>query len=433
MGSFFHYAADAQSSTVSPYSLSSIGELSFRGFNDQRNMGGTSRALRSPWNYSPVNPASYTGLSNVVYNAGANFSLGRLSTDSLSTETNEANISYFSMAFAKPNASESNWGLSFGFYQLSDVGYDIKAENGDTFSSYNIFRGSGGINTAYIGGAVTLVKGLSVGANFNYNFGNIQSLKAQVFPVGNSHFSFIDETQLYYGGANFDFGVQYSIQQKTKNESSINHVIGATFHTKTNLKGSGYRFAESFFGRIFDEQGSFISIDTILYNDNLSKELEIPSSFGVGYSVGRAGVWSLAAEYEKGMWSSITSELNGKQFFDHQRLSFGFSIVPNPDYQTRGGFFGKVKYSAGVRQEQLYYNFFGEQISELGIGFGLGLPIIKTFPTANGKVAVINRVNLGFEYSKRGTTNLGLVQEEYFTITLGLNFNDKWFIPRKYQ
>ena len=433
MGSVFQFETLAQSSTSSPYSLSSIGELNFKGFNDHRNMGEVSRALRSPWNYSPINPASYTGLSNVVYNAGANFTFGRLSTDSLSAKANEANLSYFSMAFAKPNSKEKSWGLSFGLYQLSDVGYDIQAKNGDTLGSYSLFRGSGGINTAYIGAAYTIVKGLSLGANFNYNFGSIQALKAQVFPNGNSHFSYIDETQFYYGGANFDFGVQYSIQQKTKEERTIHHVLGATLHTNTSLKGTGYRFAETFFGRLFDEQGSFISIDTIIFEEDLSRTLEIPTSFGLGYSVGETGSWSVAAEYEKGLWSNVLSELNGKPFFDHQRLSFGFSVIPNPDYQTGGDFIGKVSYSAGIRHEQLYYNFFGEQISEIGIGFGLGLPIVKTFSSANGKVAVINRVNLGFEYSKRGSTDFGLVQEEYFTITLGLNFNDKWFIPRKYQ
>ncbi len=422
----------AQSNILSPYSLSGIGELKFTGFHDHKNMGGVSRAIRSSSNYSPLNPASYTAMSNVVYNAGASMSLGNLESSSGTAQTNFANMNYFSMGFAKPN--QSTWGVSFGFYQLSEVGYDIRAANqGDSLGSYNLFNGQGGISTAYAGVGISPVKNLSLGANINYNFGSIESVRAQVYPIGNSHFSFSDENYLYYSGFNFDFGVQYTIRQITKNDEAIHHVFGASFHTATKLNGEGYRYTESFFGRLFEEQGIFIPIDTLIYNDSLTKQLRKPQSFGLAYSVSKPGHWVLSAEYERGLWSKEISELNNEPFFDQERYSFGLGIVPNPDYRTMGNYFSKVQYSAGIRYEKLYYNFFGQQIDELGIGFGLGLPIVKTFNGSNGKVAIISRVNLGVEYSQRGTTENNLIKENYLHITIGLNFNDKWFIPRKYQ
>lgn len=426
------HSARSQSSIISPYSLSGIGELKFTGFHDHRNMGGVSRAIRSTGNYSPLNPASYTALSNVVYNAGASMSFASLESNAGTAQNNAANLNYFSMAFAKPN--QSKWGVSFGFYQLSEVGYDIKAANeGDSLGSYNLFSGAGGISTAYAGFGYSPIRGLSLGANVNYNFGSIEAVRAQVYPIGNSHFSFSDENYLYYRGFNFDFGVQYTIHQTNKKKEVNSHVFGASLHTNTRLKGEGYRYAESFFGRLFEEQGIFIPIDTLLFDDQLGKELEKPMSFGLAYSLTRAGKWMLSAEYERGLWSNVISELNNEPYFNQERYSLGFSIVPNPDYRTMGNYASKIQYSAGIRYEKLYYNFFGQQIDELGIGFGLGLPIVKTFNGANGKVAIISRVNLGLEYSQRGTTENNLIKEDYLRITIGLNFNDKWFIPRKYQ
>jgi hypothetical protein len=40
-------------------------------------------------------------------------------------------------------------------------------------------------------------------------------------------------------------------------------------------------------------------------------------------------------------------------------------------------------------------------------------------------------MNIGYEYGKRGTTNAGLIQENYSNITISLSLNDKWFLKRK--
>jgi hypothetical protein len=52
---------------------------------------------------------------------------------------------------------------------------------------------------------------------------------------------------------------------------------------------------------------------------------------------------------------------------------------------------------------------------------GFGLPLNGTF----------SNVNLGFEFGKRGTTNAGLIEENYTNISLGFTFNDEWFRRRK--
>jgi hypothetical protein len=42
-------------------------------------------------------------------------------------------------------------------------------------------------------------------------------------------------------------------------------------------------------------------------------------------------------------------------------------------------------------------------------------------------------MNLGIEYGSRGTTRNNLIKEDYFSINIGLLFNDKWFRKTLYN
>ncbi len=55
----------------------------------------------------------------------------------------------------------------------------------------------------------------------------------------------------------------------------------------------------------------------------------------------------------------------------------------------------------------------------VSIGFGLPAPAAKTM------------VNLSLEYRNRQASPQPLVKENYFVVTLGLNFNQLWFYTNK--
>jgi hypothetical protein len=44
-----------------------------------------------------------------------------------------------------------------------------------------------------------------------------------------------------------------------------------------------------------------------------------------------------------------------------------------------------------------------------------------------------SRINLAFEIGQRGTTNSGLIKEQFMGVHAGFNLCDKWFIQRKYD
>lgn len=416
----------AQTGTSSPYSLSALGELKFKGFTQHAAMGGTSRSQVSANNFSPANPASYANIKFTIFDAGLTSSSGQLQTETASASASSGNFSHFAMAF--PFSYNKPMGVSFGTYQYSSVGYDIRnSVNTDTPSHYNLFRGTGGINKVYVGYGVELFKGFRVGANANFGFGNVQALEAKVYPNTDTHFSYSDEDYTSYTGFDFDFGVQYSVQTK-----EIQHTLAVTFNPSSTLSGSGYRYAETFFGRKF-EQGSLTPIDTIHFFDDLQTSTTKPTGFGAGYTINKGDNWALSLEFEQNKWSDVVNNVNGQNFFDNTKYAAGISIVPEPKYDEKENYFKKVRYSAGFRYENLYYNFFNEQINELGISFGLGLPVIKSVRLEEEKVAIVSRVNITAEYQKRGTIFNGLIQENYFNVGIGLNFNDKWFTKRKYR
>ena len=64
-----------------------------------------------------------------------------------------------------------------------------------------------------------------------------------------------------------------------------------------------------------------------------------------------------------------------------------------------------------------------ESIKDTALTLGLGIPVSGS----------LNNINLGLEYGTRGTTNAGLIKENYINISVGISFNDRWFVKRKFD
>ena len=94
----------------------------------------------------------------------------------------------------------------------------------------------------------------------------------------------------------------------------------------------------------------------------------------------------------------------------------GFYI---PKYDSYTSFLSRVVYRAGFRYENTGLILNNKSINDYGMTFGLGLPV------------GVSNVNIGFEFGKKGTTSNGLIEENYFNLSVGLSLNDIWFVKRK--
>lgn len=154
-------------------------------------------------------------------------------------------------------------------------------------------------------------------------------------------------------------------------------------------------------------------------------DLSLPSELTFGAGLGKTNKWFLGAEYSN-ISASDYNFNSGNSFTEVQydnasqyRLG-GFYI---PEYNSLTSYFSRVVYRAGLRFEETGLNLSNEGINEFGMSFGVGLPAGRNFSNAN----------IGIEYGQRGTTNSGLIKENFFKLSISLSLNDKWFQQRKFD
>jgi hypothetical protein len=86
----------------------------------------------------------------------------------------------------------------------------------------------------------------------------------------------------------------------------------------------------------------------------------------------------------------------------------------------------KLILRAGGKFRKNYLELRNEPLNEYGISMGVGL--VKLFPKRPAST-----VNFALEFLRRGTTESGLVKENYIRFHIGLTLADIWFMKPKYE
>jgi hypothetical protein len=152
--------------------------------------------------------------------------------------------------------------------------------------------------------------------------------------------------------------------------------------------------------------------------------LSIPSKTSFGIGIGRPRKWFAGIDYtflKASDFSNRFISIDNATFKDASTLSIGGFYIPK--YDSFGSYWKRIVYRAGLRLEQTGLVVNNESINELGISFGVGLPVGRLFSNAN----------VAFEIGQRGTTVSNLVQENFFNVNISLSLNDRWFEKRKFN
>jgi hypothetical protein len=104
----------------------------------------------------------------------------------------------------------------------------------------------------------------------------------------------------------------------------------------------------------------------------------------------------------------------------------GLEYIPNIYSLTR--YLDRVRYRAGFRYSESYLQLKGSQLTEIGITFGAGFPILDRI-----RRNTQSSFNVIVELGKRGTVKNDLIREAYGTLTLQLSLHDYWFLKPKYD
>jgi hypothetical protein len=395
----------AQEGTVSPYSFYGIGTLKFKGTAENRAMGGIS-VYSDSIHLSILNPAGVAGLKLVNYTAGLSHKYETIKTEAESQKASTTSIDYLAMGIPM-----GKFGASFGLIPYTAVGYNLQTEDAGITTTYT---GSGGVNKAFFTLAYQITPEFSIGVDANYNFGNIENTaerREDDIQYGTEEFNKSDLL-----GFNFNIGVQY----RTMISDRMSLFASATYTPETNLTSENTRTISSF---LVLPSGTTTPIDQrdIQVPDT---EFTFPSQYTLGLGVGQDKKWFIGGEYSNVTTSNLRNrsfDIDFVTFTDASKYRVGGFYIPN--YNSIGNYWNRVVYRGGVRFEDTGITVNGEGINEFGISFGVGLPVGRVF----------SNINIGFEVGRRGTTDFGLVQENFFNTFISLSLNDSWFKKTYYD
>ena len=393
----------ASAQETSPYSKFGYGMLGDNATSTQRQMGSTGYAMHSGRQVNVMNPASYASVDSMtfLFDRGVDVSLYWRQDNAGKQRDWGGGIDYVTMLFPVSKTV----GVSAGLVPFSSVGYSFGSTMDNGYSSH---EGSGGINQLYLGAGWMPLKGLSVGFNISYLFGNTyNTVNASSTSTGTGAvFEQTMEIQDYH----LRFGAQYTCKLSSKNSVTL----GLSYEPGKSVMGKTYVVKYL--------QNSTSAPDTIAPGVVKMNHL---FSFASSYGVGLAYDWNdrlhTEVDFTYQPWKDAKyaqiENFSATRLADRWKIGVGASYQPDP----RGSYVKRITYRAGAFYNRDYIMAGDNNVRDYGVSCGFG------FPTASGRTIV----NLGFDYRQRQSTPAALLKEKYFNITLGVNFNGNWFYRNK--
>ena len=407
----------AQKTSSSPYSVLGIGDDVSSKTVEEMSMGGVGTASNSNYQFTFSNPASYSSISLTTYTLAAQNRGISLKDANGKQKTSNTSLSYLAMGIPLGERG----GFVFGLQPNTSVGYSLNdrvLDSNDELIEITQYNGEGGTNRVFFGAGYEVVKNLSLGLEGEYVFGNIDnSITTQEKDVQLGT-RYVTDTRVK--GFGFKTGLLY--KKELKQNLFLN--LGATIQLENELDSDGHEYLYTL---------SFTNgespRDTIL-NNTSTGFYKKPLKTSLGVSIGDPNKWSASIDYsfqdEVVLGGNLLNNSPKLAYQKGSKFSVGGFYLPK--HNSISSYWDRVIYRAGIRAEQtgLMVNGTGnagqfDAIDDFGISFGVGLPMGNQ----------VSRLNLGFEFGKRGTTDNGLIEENYFNFKLGLSLSNKWFRKRE--
>ena len=407
----FSVITTAQERTSSPYSFYGIGLNTFRGTVENKSMGGLS-IFSDSIHVNLQNPAGYGRLGLTTYTVGMSNSSVKVKSETESGDTNNTSLDYLAIGIPA-----KKFGFGLGLIPYSAVGYNILDLNEDEGTAAR-YSGKGGLNRVFLSAGYSFNENISIGAEVNYNFGNIQN--KNIFLRDGIQYGSREINRSDLSGFNFKLGLDY---ERMLNKS-LQFKFGAHYTPESNLNSENKRELATI---LFTSSGGEVVADKrdIEMEDS---ELTLPSSWTVGAGLGQPRKWFLGVEYTNTAESDFSNRsfsLEGATYDAASKYKVGGYYIPN--YNSLTSYFSRIVYRGGFRMEETGLSLQGEPIDEFGMSFGVGLPV------GNRTSDFFSNVNIGIEYGQRGTTNSGLIKENFFNAMISLSLSDRWFVQRKFE
>ncbi|QZE13509.1 hypothetical protein K4L44_13125 [Halosquirtibacter laminarini] len=404
--------------TSSPLSSFGVGELSNNSTGRSNSMGGTAIGIRDRNQINPTNPASYTARDSMsmVFEMGASGKQTRFNSSSSVNNTNDSNFDYIALSFR----INDGLALAFGLQPYTNKGFNmLSTKNVGTDSEANIlYNGSGSVTKFFFGTGVKVLKNLSLGVNADYYFGTLSTNYGTDFKNALTTDTYFSKTNRIRG-LGLDAGLQYDIN--LKDDKLI--TIGAVYKLGTDLTRD-YDVYDYYNSYVPNGQGGVVaSKDTINYSTGKVKDVNIPYGLGLGFSFVNPDKLTVAADFYTEDWSNYNDNIgqqnNDVKYTRRYTASAGIEWIPEK-YALRN-YFKRISYRAGVKMENDYFTYKGNNIHTYAVTAGLGLPIARQRST----------LNIGIEFGTKGSATQTAMRQDYTKLYISFALHDYWFFKRK--
>ena len=415
--------ANAQSGTNSPYSQYGLGVLSDQTSGFNRGMNGVGLGFHEHNQVNYLNPASYSSLDSLtfIFDAGISGQVTNFEENGVKKNANNSNFEYVVAGFRACR----NLGVSFGVIPFTNIGYNYTStgwvnKNSTDVTYTNTYNGEGGFHQAYVGAGWSPVKGLSIGANFSYLWGNYTKYISNSY--SNAYYKSLTRTySTQVNSYKVDLGVQYTKQITKKDWVTL----GVTYSPGHNLGSSADM-------NIISTNAQTSTTDTLAFS--IAKAYELPDMFGAGLMWNHNNQWKVGLDYTLQKWGDLKYPtfvdsdqgadyvLRNGIYQDRTKVNLGLQYC----YGERSrSFFKRLQYRAGASYATPYYKVNGvDGPKELSVSAGFGIPIVNSYNNRSF-------LNISGQWVKSSAKDL--IKENTFRINIGFTFNEDWFKKWKMQ
>lgn len=373
-------------------------------------MGGSGIAAHENNLLSILNPATLGGSRLTFVDGSVRYNVRTISIGDATQFNRIGNIGYFFLSL--PISQRLN--TTLGFNNGGTVSYsyvDRVPIIGTSDFTIRELNGDGQLNNINLINGIKLSKKLRVGIEAIYTFGSLtytEYYRADI--AGNSLLKTSLVEKNTYNLLKLRSGVHYSVPLQ-------GGVIPRVLNFGATLEGGRSLRAEQL---IVSEQVGVRNNASALNNDtfNLSSNaiVQLAPRIAVGISYQKEGNYMLALDLFHQQWSAYKNELRPEQFKNIFGMAAGVSWVPS----LSGNLIKRTAYRFGFHAEQSPISIDNQRVNDLGISFGLSIPVDKS-----------SRLSLSAVLGRRQANSTIPFSEQYLQFSLGYSITDRWFVRFK--
>jgi len=180
----------------------------------------------------------------------------------------------------------------------------------------------------------------------------------------------------------------------------------------------------------YDESSGNYRIDSVYDRTDLRGSVKIPGSVTAGFTLQKfvdlqkkEGGWILGADFSLQNWEKYRFYGQPDALKNKWELKLGGQYNPVP----KKSYFSQVSYRFGFFTGPDYVKS-GQKLNQTGGSIGFALPLAN-YGRLSQQATIIN---VALEYIKRGS-NVNVLKENLFRVSVGFSLSDIWFGKRKYE